>query len=161
MLRRGYTRETAIRRDRRGRWFKGEERSEHPGVARSFDGWIERAADGRWCLRNDINWAYVAIEGPPYFVRGVRLAPDALPVLLLSGDHEEPLDPETLRMDAADALWCDVRGGLPARFDPHAQQGLAELVDEDEQGVVLRLAGAAVRPPRVDDPMLGPQQVQA
>lgn len=160
MLRRGYTRETAIRRDRRGRWFNGDERIEHPGVVRSFDGWIDRADDGRYCLRNAINWAYVAIEGPPYFVRSVRVVELGV-VLALSGEGEELLDARTLRTGPDEALWCDVRAGLPARFDPHAQQGLAALVDEDEAGVFLRIGDEAVRPPRVDDPLRGPQQVQA
>ena len=50
----GRTRETRIRRDARGQWWNGEEPIDHGGVARSFDGWIERTSDGRLCLANGL-----------------------------------------------------------------------------------------------------------
>src|SRR5689334_11217408 len=124
----GRTRETSIRRDAFGRWWNGDERIDHPGVARSFDGWIERAEDGRLCLSNDINWAYVRVEGPPYFVRAVHWEGDAA-VLTLSGERHERLDPTTLRADRDGVLHCDVLGGtLAARFDNHAAMQLAERI---------------------------------
>jgi len=179
MLRRGFTRETAIRRDAKGRWWNGDELVEHVGVTRSFDGWIDRAPDGRYCLANDINWAFVTIEGPPYFVRAVELpsvdasgeasdragaeAGDAAThgaeeviVLHLSGGSREPLDPSTLRLGPDDGLYCDVRGGrVPARFDDHATHQLARRLDADALGPYFRLAGALVRPSVVADPLGG------
>lgn len=155
MLRRGLTRETAIRRDAEGRWWNGDERLDQASLERAFDGWIDRAPDGRFCLINDINWAFVAIEGPPYFVRSVEVQGDAA-TLRLSGDLDEPLDPSTLRLGPGDALWCDVRGGrVPARFDDHAVQRLSVVLDEDEHGPYFRLGGEKVRPPEVADPFAG------
>lgn len=145
------TRETDIRRDAARRWWKGEERIDHPNLARSFDGWIDRAEDGRFCLSNDINWAYVALEGPAYFVDSVAVHEGGV-TLRLSGDREEELVPGTLRQDPQGALWCDVREGrCPARFENHASSALAGLLDEDEQGVLLRLGGHVFRPPLVAD----------
>jgi hypothetical protein len=159
MLRRGFTRETAIRRDAKGRWWNGDELVEHVGVTRSFDGWIDRAPDGRFCLANDINWAFVAIEGPPYFVRSVELPSgpsDDTIVLCLSGGLREPLDPSTLRLGPDDGLYCDVRGGrVPARFDDHATHQLASRLDADALGPYFRVAGALVRPSVVADPLGG------
>ena len=160
MLERGFTRETGIRRDARGRWFDGDDPIEHPHLVESFDGWIDRAPDGRFCLSNDINWAFVAIEGPPYFVRSVRFEGEAgsqTVTLRLSGGREETLDPTTLRLaEQDDALWCDVRGGaVPARFDDHAVQRLADVLDEDAEGPYFSLAGARIRPRRVADPLAG------
>ncbi|MEM9067297.1 MAG: DUF1285 domain-containing protein [Myxococcota bacterium] len=153
MLARGFTRETAIRRDRSGAWFDGSERITHPRLVLSFDGWIDRAPDGRYCLHNRINWAFVQIEGPPYFVRSVTLHADSVE-LHLSGETSERLDVSTLRIGPDDALWCDVRGGrVPACFDNHAVVQLGELLGEDEAGVFLQVGGAIVRPPRMQEPM--------
>jgi len=157
----GRTRETKIRRDARGRWFDGDDPIEHPLLTQAFDAWIDRAEDGRYCLRNDINWAYVTIEGAPVFVRSLELeggsAGGGVRVWLhLSDRRREPLDPHTLREGRDGALHCQVRGGaLAARFDPHAAMQLAPLVHEDAQGTYLELEGTKVRPPVVDDPLAG------
>lgn len=150
----GLTRETQIRRDGRGRWFNGDDPVDHPLVARAFDGWIDRAEDGRLCLSNDINWAYVEVEGPPYFVRAVGPGADGLE-LVLSGDRRERLDPRTLRQDRDGALYCDVRDGrLAACFDRYAAMQLVDRVGgEDDQGPYLELGGR-VRPPVVEDPLV-------
>lgn len=152
----GRSRETTIRRDAQGRWFHDGDPLEHPNLIRSFDRWLERAEDGRYCLKNDINWAYVTIEGPPLFVRSIRLdageGGDAW--LVLSNDREERLDPDTLRLGADDALYCDVAGGtMVARFDRHAQAQLDRVLGEDGEGVYLALGGRHVRPPLASDPL--------
>jgi uncharacterized protein len=149
----GLTRETRIRRDARGRWFNGDDPIDHPHVTRAFDAWIDRAEDGRPCLKNDINWAYFTLEGPAFFVRGVVRAGEAVG-LLLSGDLREPLRPETLRQGPEGALWCDVREGrIAACFDRYAAAELVELVGgEDAEGPYLEIAGVRHRPPTVADP---------
>jgi uncharacterized protein len=150
----GLTRETRIRRDARGRWFNGDDPIDHPLVVRAFDGWIERAEDGRLCLANDINWAYIEVEGPPYVVRGVSGGGEGVE-LWLSGDLREPLDPATLREGPDGGLYCDVRGGrLAARFDRYAATDLVDRVGgEDEQGPYLDL-GERIRPPVVKQPLV-------
>lgn len=154
MLAPGRSRETAIRRDRFGRWYDGEVRITHPRLVDSFDAWIDRAPDGRFCLSNEINWAYVAIEGAPYRVRAITVG-DSI-TLELSGGRREPLDPATLRLGEDDSLWCDVRQGrVPARFDNHALLQLGDLLEEDGEGTFLRLGGRIVRPCRVADPLAG------
>tara|TARA_B100001750_G_scaffold232386_1_gene231476 strand:+ start:3279 stop:3776 length:498 start_codon:yes stop_codon:yes gene_type:complete len=155
MLKRGYTRETNIRRDRLGHWFDGEVPIEHPNLIRSFASWIDRAPDGRFCLLNDIHWVYATIEGAPYFVRSVAVDAEGLE-LRLSGDRVERLDPATLRLDGEGQLWCDVRGGrVPARFESDAANQLADHFVEDDQGIALRIGDALVHPPQVEDPLAG------
>lgn len=150
----GRSRETTIARDDQGRWFHDGQPLEHINLVRSFEGWIERADDGRFCLKNDINWAYVTLDGPAYFVRSARVDGDKLR-LTLSGGLEEVLDPTTLRQGPDGALYCDVRGGtLSARFDRHAMARLEGHVDEDEDGVFIRLSTAKLRPRFVADPLL-------
>lgn len=136
----GRSRETQIRRDAQGRWWNGEDPITHPLLTKRFDGWIARADDGRLCLKNDINWAYVAIEGPAYFVRSLRIDGASIDqvTLHLSGDLTEKLDPSSLREDADGALRCLVRGDLTARFDAHASMQLEPLLVETERGLALR-----------------------
>ncbi len=149
----GRTRETEIRRDARGRWFNGDDRIDHPNLARSFDSWLDRAEDGRFCLSNSINWAYVEVEGPAYFVKDVEPDDDGIG-LVLSGDLRERLDPASLAQGPEGALWCTVREGrCPARFDNHAVSKMSERVGEDDDGVYLLIGGERVRPPEIDDPL--------
>lgn len=150
---RGRTRETDIRRDGGGRWFNGEDPITHPQLTRSFDGWIDRADDGRFCLRNAINWAYVEIEGPAYFVKDVVPSPGGVE-LLLSGDLREPLDPGSLRQSPEGVLWCTVREGrCPARFESHAMAKMSDWIREDDRGIYVLVGGRKVRPPEQRDPL--------
>ncbi|MCA9581970.1 MAG: DUF1285 domain-containing protein [Myxococcales bacterium] len=147
----GRTRETPIRRDAQGRWFHGDTPITHPKLVRAFDAWVDVAEDGRYCLRNDINWAYVAIEGPPLFVRSV--AHDATGVrLILSDGTEEPLRGETLRQGKEGALYCTARGGrLAARFDRSAMARLEDLIGEDEGGLFVEVGPSRYYPPTFSD----------
>lgn len=152
LLLQGRTRETKIRRDAEGRWYNDGVRIVHPLLTRAFDQWLVRAPDGsgRFCLSNDINWAFVEIEGAPRFVRSVK---EHGSVLVLSDDREIPLDPSALRQGPDGALYVDTPGGLVARFDRHAMMQLEELVREDEHGVFLEIDGRTIRPPVVADPL--------
>ncbi len=142
----GFSRETKIRRDRHGRWFDGEAPVTNPAVASAFDRWIDRAPDGRYCLKNSVNWAYVEIEGAPIFVRAVRILADRIE-LSLSDGRTETLDPSTLSTDLEGRLTCRVRAGtMPAELSRAAMIQLEPIVEEDEDGVFLRIDGEAVRP---------------
>jgi len=149
----GRTRETKIRRDAEGRWFNDEVEVTHPLLKQAFDRWLGWAPDGsgRYCLSNDINWAYVAIEGAPRFVR--RVAIGEAVSLRLSDESEVTLEPATLRQGPDGALYCTVPGELVARFDRHAMMQLAAITDEDAAGVYLTVGGRAVRPPVVSEPL--------
>lgn len=149
----GRSRETPIRRDAEGRWFHDGDPLQHPHLVRAFDRWIERADDGRYCLKNDINWAYFTLEGAPYFVRSVAVEGTEVRVFL-SNDRDEVLDATTLRVGPEGALYCDVQGGtMVARFDRHAMFQLESLIGEDEKGATLKIGGNVVRPPVVSDPL--------
>ena len=148
----GRSRETTIRRDAEGRWFHEGERVDNEAVARAFDRWVDRAEDGRLILHNDVNWAYVHIEGPPVFVTSAHPGVGEV-TLYLSDGRTEPLAPRSLRQDAEGRLYCDVRGGrLWAGFSRKATLQLEPLIGEDAQGVFLEIGGERVRPPVVADP---------
>jgi len=149
----GRTRETKITRDRSGRWFNDGTEITHVLLTRAFDQWLRPAPDqsGRYCLSNDINWAYVSIDGPPRFVRALEL--DDVVTLRLSDQSVATLDPNTLREGPDGALYCDVPEGMVARFDQHATMQLAAILDEDDDGVFLTIGGERYRPRSVTDPM--------
>ena len=148
----GLSRETTIARTADGRWFHDGEAIDNPKLARAFDRWVTRADDGRYCLKNDINWAYFQLEGAPYFVRSVRIEDDRAE-LSLSNDERVVLDPRTLRQGPDSALYCDAYPGMSARFDSHAAVQLGALLEEDEHGVFFRVGEARVRPPHTADPL--------
>ena len=155
----GRSRETRIRRDRTGRWWNGEDPITHPALARAFDAWIDRADDGRYCLKNDVNWAYVTLEGPPLFARHATVdegSGETAVRLALSDGREEILDVATLREGPDDALYCDARGGaLPCRIERSAMMALADHLEEGADGASWLVLGAArVRPARVEDPLV-------
>jgi len=151
----GRTRETTIVRDAEGRWFHDGYPLEHDKLTRAFDRWVSRAEDGRYCLKNDINWAYISLEGAPYFVRSVSLDEGAAS-LHLSNDEVVPLMLDSLREGPEGALYCDVYPGCAARFDKLASMQLGELLQEDDLGPYFPDGdGGRVRPPRVDDPLAG------
>ena len=149
----GRTRETDIRRDAAGRWFNGEDPITHPNLTRSFDAWVDRAEDGRFCLTNSINWAYVEIDGPAYFVKDVEPSDEGIR-LVLSGGLEEPLAAASLRQGPEGALWCTVREGrCPARFDNHAVGKMSDWIGEDEGGVYVQVGSSKVHPEEMADPL--------
>jgi hypothetical protein len=152
----GRTRETTIHRDAQGRWFHDGQPLEHPALCRSFDRWVERAEDGRYCLKNAINWAYISLDGAPLFVRGARIEGDRV-TLLLSDDREARLDPDTLREGPDGSLYCDVheRDDMVARFERHVAAQLEPLMGEDGDGVYLQIEGRKVRPPVTAEPLSG------
>jgi len=148
----GLSRETTIARTADGRWFHDGEPLENHKLSRAFDSWIERAEDGRYCLKNDINWAYFKLEGAPFFVRSAQVR-NGQAELLLSNEKLVTLDPHTLREGPDAALYCQPFPDMPARFDSHAAVQLGELLEEDDQGPYFRVGNERVRPPRVENPL--------
>lgn len=147
------SRESTIRRDAEGCWFHEGVVVEHPSIRRAFDRWIDRAEDGRYCLRNAINWVYVAIEGAPIFVRSVALDGEGVS-LSLSDERIERLAGSTLRQGPDGALYCDVRSGsMPARFTRGAAFALGPILGEDARGVYVRLGTEKIRPEVVLEPL--------
>jgi hypothetical protein len=146
----GFSRESQIRRDADGRWFDGSIAVENVAIARAFDRWIDRAEDGRYILKNAINWVYIEIDGAPIFVKSIDVQEAGID-LELSDERNEPLDGATLRLDRDGILWCDVRGGkMPAKFSRRAQQEIAPALEEDEGGIYLRIGQERVRPAIVE-----------
>ncbi len=149
----GLSRETDISLDAQGRFHVAGTPFSHERLAETFAGWLDRLPDGRYVLRNDLHYVFVAVEGAPLHARRAEVEGDQV-TLLLHGGERAPLVPETLREGPDGALYVDVRDGTwTARLAPEAAFELAPLLVEHEGGVALQLGGRRFAVPRVDDPL--------
>lgn len=150
----GLSRQTSIRRDAAGRWFHDGQPVTNTKIADAFDRWVDVGPDGRFVLRNRVNWVFVDIEGAPVTVTRVHLTPESVILWLSTGDQER-LDPKTVQQDREGNLYCAVRGRtMAARFSRRAVLGLEPIVDEDERGVCLRIGSSLTPVVTVDDPLV-------
>ncbi len=133
----GRSRESSIRLDGQGRFWHDEELVTHPKMAQAFASWIAKHPDdGRFILTNGYDWTYFQVDDVPFFVRGVRVEPDRVRVVL-SDESEEDLDPSTLVLGENGALYVRVKAGaFEARFTPEAQTLLSPVLVADETGAV-------------------------
>lgn len=125
----GRSRESSILLDESGQFWHDGEKVLHRPMARAFASWIRRHPDnGRYILSNGFDWTYFTVQDAPFFVEALRCVSDDAGshlLLSLSDASEEPLDPGTIVVGPSDAVYVTVKGGLEARFTPHAQLALA------------------------------------
>jgi hypothetical protein len=147
----GRSRESTIRLDAEGRFWHEGNLVEHPKLAQAMHGWVSRHPDdGRYILTNGYDWTYFTVEDAPFFVRAVRVTPEAV-TLQLSDGTEEPWDPTTSRVGANDAIYARVkrsaeRGAFDAKFTRFAQAQLEPvLVEGGAPTPDARIGGRVVR----------------
>jgi hypothetical protein len=146
-----FSRESRIRIDRDGYvWHEGE-KVVHDKLARALASWIAIDPEtDRYVLRNALDWCFITVDDAPLVVRSVRVHDGARFEVELSDGSIEPLDLATLRIDADDVPYCDVRGGtIPARFSRSAAFTLLEHADADGDRIVFRTANGSVLARRV------------
>lgn len=148
----GLSRQTTIMRNAQGRWFHDGEMIPPSPIAQAFDRWLDKAPDGRYCLRNSIHWVYVTIEGAPFFVRSLHEKEQALWVAL-SNHSEERLDLRTLRQGKDGALYCTVMSTFAAQFDNAAAMLLTPYLAEKSDGIYVKHGKEEFRVPIVEHPL--------
>ncbi len=143
------SRESRIRVDRDGRFWHEEQLVTHDRLAKALASWLAIDPEtGRYILKNALDWCYVTVEDAPLGVRTLTWADP--PTLLLSDGTTETLDATTLRLDAEDVPYCDVRaGGLHARFSRSAAYVLLSHVKSQDDALVLDLPSGPVALRRV------------
>lgn len=142
----GLSRETSIRRDRMGNWFYEDDLIENPKIKLAFDAWVDVAPDGRYCLRNDLHWVYVNIDGPPVWVQSLNIEAGAW-MARLSSLREVQVEADRLFTDVETNLYLDLGNpGFYAGFSNHAYAQLMPIVGSDERGIYLDMHGQKVRP---------------
>ncbi len=148
-----FSRESRIRVDREGRFWHEGERIAHEGLARAFARWVQWDAEsGRYLLRNALDWCWITVDDTPLVVSAARVDEHTGEVTLsLSDGTTEPLARETLRIDAEDVPYCDVRGGeIEAKFLQAAAFALLERAEPDGDQWALSLGGERVALRRVE-----------
>lgn len=139
------SRESRIRVDREGHiWHEGE-RVLHPGLARTLAHWIDIDENGRYVMRNALDWCFVTVDHTPLVVRAVRLEAEPEPRVEvdLSDDTTEPLDLSTVQVDPDGVVYAHVRGArLLARFDRQPSFKFLEHVETDNRGLMTFALGA-------------------
>lgn len=138
-----FSRESRIRIDRDGYvWHEGQ-RIEHEGLAQGLARWIAVDPESdRYVMRNALDWCFITVDDAPIVVRSIVRGERGQVLLDLSDGAREPLDPMTLRVDADEVPYCDVRGGaLPARFSRAAAFALFESAVPQGEGYALEIGG--------------------
>ncbi len=142
----GASRESSIVLDREGRFWHDGDRIDQPALEEALRTWIARHPDdGRLILTNGYDWCYFRAEDAAFVVDSLRVGSAGDVTLRLFDGSEEPLDPATLSLGAAEGVvYARVKGGrFDARFSRHAQTQLAPvLVNGDPP--TLRVEGREV-----------------
>jgi hypothetical protein len=130
----------SFRRD--GRWYSDDEPINNARIAKLFSRCLTQRDDGRWQIAMADERAFVEIDDTPWVV--TSLAGDAATgfTIRLNDDSEEPLDPATLSVGAANVLYTRVKNGrYPARFLRPAYYQLAPAIAERDGRFLLETAG--------------------
>ncbi len=152
-----WTRETRLWRNANFRWFDGVDALAQAALEKAFHEWLAIAEDGRACLSNSVNWAYVRIEGPLF--RIVSLDPTTLVALLSNGQSVE-IDPEDLRVSTAGMLYAYANvaarvtwstGSAPVfrvlvQFSGPAATSMADVIEDKGESLQFRSRPIAVMP---------------
>lgn len=131
--------------DRSGRWYVGRKTITGKVLTHflrhlDYDGELERYVI-RYRLAKHFETRYLHHEAPPIRVQRVTQGADGLRLRLNTG-REEPLRPETLRLDEAEQLYCAVGAqGLPAWFEEPARWELLKDAEERDGTWVLSVGG--------------------
>ncbi len=133
--------------DKEGNWYHEGVRITHARTLALFSQSIQRdPKSGRYYLEVGEHSGWIDVEDTPYFVHEVTAedgagGPPRGFRLRLSDMTEEALDPETLRVGRNNVLYCDVKGGLPARFLRKAYYQMAAFFEQSEGAFVLSMGG--------------------
>jgi hypothetical protein len=125
-----------------GRWYSDGEPIDNPRIAKLFSRCLRETADGRWQIAMADERAFVEIEDTPWVVTAVDGGAESGWRLRLNDDSEEPLDPTTLEVGAANVLYVRVKGGrYRARVLRPAYYRLAPAIAEREGRFTLTSGG--------------------
>lgn len=120
---------SSIRFGRDGEWYADGQRITNPRIAALFSRHVVRAADGSYELRIADERAPISVDDTPYVVVSAQVDGDGAVRIALNDGTSEPLDARTLRVGAADVLYCRVKDGSePARFLRPAYYQVAERI---------------------------------
>ncbi|MFP4597358.1 MAG: hypothetical protein ACOC9J_05205 [Persicimonas sp.] len=139
-LRQGYELEE-IRLDATGKWTHEGLDFENPNLIDLFTRSVDRTEGGTWVLEVGPFTYPITVEDTGFFVERIDLS-QSPPLLKLSDETAEPLDPTTLEYKPEGRLYCTVKDGeFRARFKRPAYYALAEQFVEEDGKVAVEIDG--------------------
>lgn len=130
-----------VRLDARGNWTHEGLDFENPKIISLFSRSVGRTEGGTWVLEVGRFTYPITVEDTGFFVERVDLGQKP-PVVHLSDETSEPLDPTTLDYAAGGRLYCTVKyGEFRARFKRPAYYAIAERFVDDDGVVSVELGG--------------------
>lgn len=133
-----------IRLDERGRWTHEGLDFENPRIIDLFSRSVGRTEGGTWVLEVGRFTYPITVEDCGFFVERVDFDEDP-PLLELSDQTEDRLDPTTLEYEGDGKLYCRVKEGkFRARFAWEAYHAVADRLVERDGDVFLTWDGEEV-----------------
>ena len=127
--------QSGLRLDGEGRFWHQGGLVEHARTLQVLHEGIHRAQSGRWATRIGREWAYLAVDVVPFFVRRLEAESDAdgarLRAWLVDG-REVVVAPPSLERGEGDALFLRLADGERALLLRAAQASLAAMLREEE-----------------------------
>lgn len=133
----------ALRLDRRGRFFYGEQEVSHPRVLRMLRIGLTDLGGGRYGYRLGPRTVEVLVEDAPFHVVGLR--EDGGLFAMLTNEAEAPICAERL-IYRGDVPYLGLEGGAEACFLPSAALALSSFLGFDEDGGCFLELGSSREP---------------
>ena len=137
-LRSGAKLET-IRLDSRGNWTHEGSDFENTRVVSLFNRSVARTPGGTWVLEIAPFTYPITVDDTGFFVDHIDLNATP-PLLTLSDETTETLDPQTLHYQPEDTLYCTIKNGqYTARFKRNPYHTLLEQAVETPTGIAITI----------------------
>lgn len=130
--------------DKDGHWFHNEQEITHPGVIRAFQRALKCDSGGRHAIIIEGEICMVDVSDAPLVASTLRDADDKFLLVLYGGDTCE-LEASSLRIGPDNALYANGPNGLVIKLSRAAHNLLAQFIEEDDQGFLLRTMARAYR----------------
>lgn len=129
----------ALRLDRDGCFWHGQQRVEHPRILSMLRAQFQRLEGGGYGYQLGPHRVEVELEDAPFVVESVIVGDQEIR-LWLSNDQQQALRPETLEY-RGDVPYCRLENDDPARFLPGAALTLGHQLEQRGDDFVLCLGG--------------------
>lgn len=133
-----------IKLDERGKWTHEGLDFENPKIIRLFNRSVGRTEGGTWVLEVGRFTYPITVEDTGFFVERLDLG-HSPPMMKLSDETVEQLEPETLEYREHGKLYCRVKdGAFRARFKKPAYYELIDYLEETEGNIVVNINGKQI-----------------
>ncbi len=125
--------------DKNGNWFYRGQQIIHHQILHSFHEALEMTHNGRFLVRMEDEICYIEAEDTPFVVTTLRGDQNNGLILVLNSGETHDLDAATLRIEADNQIYATLENGIPVRFTRPAYYQLGLMMDENADGIHLRI----------------------